>query len=218
MIGSYDVVAVAHREIYEAAWAILQDRDQPRLENDRRLEEWVREVCEETVYTFGDFFRRWGQNSGLALRLAYFLGHADESRLELSAADCIDSAELAIRLRPQDSDAARRRILLFLNGCSTVGQAKQYGWISLLRIPGLNGILGTEVPIPDLFGVRFANAFFYYFLGKGMTLQDSLQTLRVTHLPLSLAYSAYAADKLAVMPKIVPELSFENFSLKPTIA
>ena len=75
VISTYDVVAVANRQIQETASSQLRDASILDLEDDRQVEKWVRELCEQIAYSFADFFQRWRQKRGLDFRLAYFLGH-----------------------------------------------------------------------------------------------------------------------------------------------
>jgi hypothetical protein len=80
--------------------------------------------------------------------------------------------------------------LVFLNGCHTaIGSAKEGGFLQATAYGGFCGFVGTEAEVPDVFALRFANAFLSQLLYTGSRAIDAMNKTRRDYWPLSLVYN-----------------------------
>ena len=89
-------------------------------------------------------------------------------------------------------------------------QATAYG--------GYCGFIGTEAKIPDVFALRFANAFLTRLKYTGRKAVAIMGELRRDFWPLSLAYNLSCHPDFRFVPKAnesAPALALPNFSQDP---
>lgn len=133
--------------------------------------------------------------------ILYFFCHAEENKLFIRS----DSDHPAEQLVPQrlmnylESDSyARKRGVVFLNGCKTGVSNRSYSWQQATRYRGLAGYIGTEAIIPTRFAWNFGNDLLY-LLASGSTPESAMRQLRKRHWPLSLLYGMYCIPDAAVV-------------------
>jgi hypothetical protein len=204
--GEYRAMALMHRRIYDDARASLQDPAEQQWMNT--LLDASRNGISFASDHFVDQVREAAGAPGIRLRFAYLLGHANGERFQFSDSDELTAGVLALRLNSMRSGAVPQHTILFLNGCETAAEGDRFTFSELVGQFSVSGLIGTEVKVPDRFAFRFALAFLHLVLVEGWTLRRALDKLRQEHLPLSLAYTLYAADGLSIAPgTISPELS-----------
>ena len=98
--------------------------------------------------------------------ILHFAGHAIEGHLQLN-----DTFEV---MRMSFVEALAKRIcqfgglqLVFLNGCSTTGQAKAF------LDNGVLAVISTRYPLKDRYGLKFARMFYNEFCKKKKTLRNA---------------------------------------------
>jgi hypothetical protein len=197
--GEYRAITLLHRRIYDDARCSLTD--------DAELH-WVRDLLDEATegMNFGSssFEKAVGEAAaapGVRLRLAYLLGHANGERFEFSEGDQISAGKLAVRLNAGRQKSQPQQTILFLNGCETVTEGELFSFGDMVGQFSVAALVGTEVKVPDRFAFRYALAFLQLVLCEGWMLRRAIDKLRREHLPLSLAYSLYAADGLTITPR-----------------
>ena len=80
--------------------------------------------------------------------------------------------------------------MVFLNGCHTaIESAKDGGFLQATASGGFCGFVGTEAEVPDVFALRFANAFISQLLYTGSRAIDVMNKTRRDFWPLSLVYN-----------------------------
>ena len=153
----------------------------------------------------------WGcwDGRGAALDLVYFYAHGGvdpalaQPYLELSDG----------RLMGTDLETATpwaHAPLVLLNGCGTgsYGPESFSSLIASFRRSGASGVIGTECPIPELFGEAWARALLLSLFG-GAPVGRAMLALRRTFMgehrnPLGLAYSLYASHDVALATPVAP--------------
>jgi hypothetical protein len=121
--------------------------------------------------------------------LLYFFGHAKGTALALNKDDLLtmDNFPQILRRNPPSEKPA---CMVFLNGCHTaVGDDREGGFLQETAYGGFCGFVGTEAEVPDVFALRFANAFLSHLLYTGSRVIDVMDTIRRDYWPLSLAYN-----------------------------
>jgi hypothetical protein len=134
---------------------------------------------------------------GRTNRILFFYCHADGNNLALSARDVLSTDFLKLQLRVDDLLPDHVAIGL-LNGCSTAVGGDAGGFIEAMSREGFCGFIGTESEVPNIFALRFGNAFLSRFLGTGDHLIAVMDVLRRQHWPLSLLYGIYGYPLLRV--------------------
>ncbi|MBT2305426.1 hypothetical protein J7E70_34085 [Variovorax paradoxus] len=208
----YRAAAAMDRVVYDAAsTSIAETRESVLLDT-------LKERFGGTfAFTFDDLLaglKRAAEDTQARLRIAYLLGHASGDRFRLSDDDVLSASTFAVRLNSFRS-IHRQQTLLFLNGCDTAAEADRFAFTDLLKYPGIAGLIGTEVRVPDRFAFRFALAFFYEVMLNGKSFREAMDDLRRRHLPVSLAYALYASDAICIAKSDSEEILVElavNFS------
>ena len=83
---------------------------------------------------------------------------------------------------------------------------------------GYCGFIGTEAKIPDVFALRFANAFLTRLIYSGKKAITVMNELRGDFWPLSLAYNLSCQPDFRFVPKeedSIPALPLPDFSRDP---
>jgi hypothetical protein len=137
-----------------------------------------------------DFEKVWKtQKKCLETDLLYFFGHANGTALSFEKGDTLtmdDFPEILRRKPPADRPAC----MVFLNGCHTaIGSAKEGGFLQATAYGGFCGFVGAETEVPDVFALRFANAFLSRLLYTGSRAIDVMNEIRRDYWPLSLVYN-----------------------------
>jgi hypothetical protein len=144
----------------------------------------------DDVSSSKDFESVWKtQKKCLETDLLYFFGHANGTALAFEKGDILtmdDFPEILRRKPPADRPAC----MVFLNGCHTaIGNDKDGGFLQATAYGGFCGFVGTEAAVPDVFALRFANAFLSQLLYTGLRAIDVMNNIRRDYWPLSLAYN-----------------------------
>jgi hypothetical protein len=142
------------------------------------------------ICTRQDFEKVWKrQKKCMETDLLYFFGHANGTALSFEKGDTLtmdEFPEILRRIPPADRPAC----MVFLNGCHTaIGSAKEGGFLQATAYGGFCGFVGTEAEVPDVFALRFANAFLSQLLYTGSKVVDVMHKLRLDYWPLSLVYN-----------------------------
>jgi len=137
-----------------------------------------------------DFEKIWKtQKKCLETDLLYFFGHASGTALAFDKNDLLTMdvfPEILKRKPPADRPAC----MVFLNDCHTaIGDDKNGGFLQATAYGGFCGFVGTEAEVPDVFALRFANAFLVRLLYTGSRAIEVMHELRSDYWPLSLAYN-----------------------------
>jgi len=145
---------------------------------------------ENDISSSKDFEKIWKtQKKCLETDLLYFFGHADGTALAFRKGDLLtmdDFPEILRRKPPADRPAC----MVFLNGCHTaIGNDKEGGFLQATAYGGFCGFVGTESEVPDVFALRFANAFLSQLLYTGSKAIEVMDKIRRDYWPLSLAYN-----------------------------
>jgi hypothetical protein len=137
-----------------------------------------------------EFERIWKtEKKSLETDLLYFFGHASGTDLAFANGDTVTMDEFPRILR-RSPPTDRPACLVFLNGCHTaIGDRKEGGFLQATAAGGFCGFVGTESEVPDVFALRFANAFLSRLLHAGMRALDAMSEVRRAYWPLSLAYN-----------------------------
>jgi hypothetical protein len=171
-------------------------------------------IC--STQEFLDFWARDKKNP--ETDLLYFFGHADGAALEFSKGDVLrlDKFPNVLQRYPPRQHPA---CLVFLNGCHTaIGDDKSGGFMQATAYGGYCGFIGTEAKIPDVFALRFANAFLTRLKYTGRKAVAIMGELRRDFWPLSLAYNLSCHPDFRFVPKAnesAPALALPNFSQDP---
>jgi hypothetical protein len=152
-----------------------------------------------------DFEKIWKtQKKCLETDLLYFFGHANGTALAFEKGDVLtmdDFPEILRRKPPADRPAC----MVFLNGCHTaIGDDKEGGFLQATAYGGFCGFVGTEAEVPDVFALRFANAFLSQLLYTGLRAIDVMNKIRRDYWPLSLAYNMSCHPDFRFNPQGVP--------------
>ena len=204
------VVWLSHKGAWTKAFGQVPPREQTVVE--RKL--FGDNARIYSTEEFRDFWIR--DKKKLETDLLYFFGHADGAALEFSKGDTLRLGEFPdiFRRRPPMSYPA---CLVFLNGCHTaVGDDSTGGFMEATAVQGYCGFIGTEAKIPDVFALRFANAFLERLLHTGAKVGAIMDALRGDFWPLSLAYNLSCHPKFRFLPADVVselEISTPDFSL-----
>jgi hypothetical protein len=165
------------------------------------------------------FLDLWvGKKKRLETDVLYFFGHADGAALEFSKGDVLSLERFpdVLRRKPPKQHPA---CLVFLNGCHTaIGDDRSVGFMEATAYEGYCGFIGTEGKIPDVFALRFANAFLTRLMYTGKRTMAIMDELRRDFWPLSLAYNLSCHPDFRFVPKAdeaVPPLALPNFSEDP---
>jgi hypothetical protein len=150
----------------------------------------------QQIFTAGEicsskeFERIWKKEKrSLETDLLYFFGHASGTDLEFDKTDLLRMKEFPKILR-RDPPRNRPACMVFLNGCHTaIGDDERGGFLEATGYLGFCGFVGTEAKIPDVFALRFANAFLTQMLYTGLKASEVMNKLREEHWPLSLVYN-----------------------------
>lgn len=147
-------------------------------------------IFKDAIYTSQDFKKTWQKNKkSLETDLLYFYGHASGTALEFGKEDLLTMQDFPDILK-RNPRAERPACMVFLNGCHTaIGDDKEGGFLQATAYGGFCGFVGTEAKIPDVFALRFANAFITELLYTGTRAVDVMNKLRREHWPLSLVYN-----------------------------
>lgn len=205
-LGAHEVclVAAIHRRILESALG------HPLTAFEARIIEVLHErACHGLVFDepgLTEALRETGRDESARLRVAYLLGHGTEQRFQFEENDQMTASSLVSQILSVDGRTRRLPTLLFLNACKTAADAPEFSFTDLLEYKAVCAFIGTEVEVPDLFAVRYSLALLHAVLVEGRSLREAVSTLRRAHLPLSLVYSVYAPDNLAIRPSPDPRL------------
>ncbi len=126
--------------------------------HDKRFVELHEEAGAEVADLFHAFTRFAGR-----LAIFHYAGHAGQNLLELE-----DTPAHAQGLSKLFGEAKNSLHLVFLNGCSTLGQVK------LLQEAGIRAVVATSRPIGDELAQKFAVEF-YLQLANHRTLEQAFQ-------------------------------------------
>lgn len=144
----------------------------------------------DDIVSSSEFERTWRtEKKCMETDLLYFFGHANGTALAFEKGDLLTMDEFPEMLRrrpPSDRPAC----MVFLNGCHTaIGDRREGGFLQATAYGGFCGFVGTEAEVPDVFALRFANAFLSRLLYTGATALDVMTEVRRHYWPLSLAYN-----------------------------
>ena len=142
------------------------------------------------ICSSSDFENIWKiQKKSHETDLLYFFGHANGTALAFEKGDLLtmdDFPRILMRTPPTEQPAC----LVFLNGCHTaIGDRNGGGFLQATSYRGFCGFIGTEAEVPDVFALRFANAFLSQLLYTGSRAVDVMNNIRRDYWPLSLAYN-----------------------------
>jgi hypothetical protein len=143
-----------------------------------------------SICSTSEFREVWVKgNRNMETDLLYFFGHANGAALEFKKGDVLTLKLLPNDLRrspPKEHPAC----LVFLNGCHTaIGCDELGGFMEATAYGGYCGFVGTEAKVPDVFALRFANAFLGELLYTGKKAIQVMDKIRLDYWPLSLAYN-----------------------------
>jgi hypothetical protein len=196
--NQYRALAGMNRWIYDVAKASLGTGAERQWLDD--LEAGLKDGVAFDSRRFIDCIQRAAGDQNVLLRFAYLLGHASGEYLQFSETDQLSASELAARLDYLPDDCDLEHTILFLNGCDTATEGERFSFAKLVGRFNVSALIGTEVKVPDRFAFRFALAFLRLVIHEGLPLRQALAQLRRKHLPISLAYSLYAAEGLTITP------------------
>jgi hypothetical protein len=195
-----------------AADGALMEKTAKHLTNEERaLFELLSQQFGGPVHEVPSLGHAWEEKQA-KLGLFYFYGHADNTRLALSALDTFDLVDFENTFQKGNDSP---KCLVFLNGCYTAsGDGSQSGFLEATGRYGFCGFIGAEAEVPDAFALRFGLAF-QKLLYEGLRVNDILDLLRPKHWPLSLIYGLYAYPELRLTPVPglrLPSLPDVNYS------
>jgi hypothetical protein len=136
--------------------------------------------------------------------ILYVYGHSDGAMIELdpevAEADSNSKME-ALRFhnsfRKADPKSAS---IAFLNGCVTGMGEGHNGFLRVTAMPGFYGFIGTEAKVPNKFASEYGIDFMHSLCFMGRSVEETFETLRIRHFPLSLLYSCFAHPYYRVEP------------------
>lgn len=133
-------------------------------------------------------------------------GNPDGATLEMGQHDVLTLADL--NLDAPAVDQLSTHPLVFINACESGDMSPLFyaGFVPYFMAKGARGVIGTECRTPALFAVRFAEAFFDYFL-DGLSVGDSIHAVRREFLeqhrnPLGLLYAVHCDADTRVDPAL----------------
>ena len=153
-------------------------------------------------FSVPDFRSQWTQNAS-DYNILYFFCHADGEQLVVGQkTSSLDNVFVpyTLRMALQETRVACPGGLIVLNGCRTAVLSGRGGWLKATRMHGFSGFIGTESPVPTRFAWPFGNELLKTLLCCEATPLDALRGLWQKHWPLSLLYSLYCIDDVAVRP------------------
>jgi hypothetical protein len=206
------IVRLSHRHAWTTAFRRIPSKERTLVK--QRLFGRAPAICSEKA--FRDFWVK--EKKSLETDLLYFFGHADGAALEFKKGDVLRLKEFpdVLRRRPAKQHPA---CLVFLNGCHTaIGDDDSGGFMVATAYGGYCGFIGTEGKIPDVFALRFANAFLTRLLYTGKRAMAIMDELRRDFWPLSLAYNLSCHPDFRFLSKpdeAVPALAVPDFSQEP---
>jgi len=206
------IVGLRHARAWTRAFAQIPPDEQVMVEQSL----FGNAPIISSTQQFFDFWIR--DRKKLETDLLYFFGHADGAALEFDKGDVLrleNFPDVLKRMPPKQHPAC----LVFLNGCHTaVGDDDSGGFMEATAYGGYCGFIGTEAKVPDVFALRFANAFLTRLMYTGKKAKIVMDEVRRDFWPLSLAYNLSCHPDFRFTPKLtepVPDLEVPNFSKDP---
>jgi hypothetical protein len=131
------------------------------------------------------------------------LGHNDENGLHLGPSQSMSAAKFKQRFSRKLSDVGST--LLFMNGCSTVGDGPT-SFLKVVGRPGFCGLIGAETEIANDFALAYAGRFLNRLLlgQKPVTVGEAFHAMRDENdlFPRNLLYSCYAFQNFRITGKL----------------
>jgi hypothetical protein len=210
--GEANIVWLSHSDAWKKAFAQIPPAERTLVE--QKLFDKA-----PVIFSTQAFFDFWVRDKKkLNTDLLYFFGHANGAALEFNKEDVLKLEHFpdVLKRKPPTQYPA---CLVFLNGCHTaIGDDDRGGFMEATAHVGYCGFIGTEAKIPDVFALRFANAFLTRLLYTGKRAITIMDELRRDFWPLSLAYNLSCHPDFRFVPKadeLVPTLALPNFSQEP---
>ena len=204
------IVSLRHRDAWTKAFKDVPDEEKEAV---KPLFQKSPPIC--SAEEFKDFWIR--NKKRFETDLLYFFGHASGAALEFKKGDTLKLAEFPdmFRRRPPTQYPA---CLVFLNGCHTAVGDDNGGFMEATAVLGYCGFIGTEAKVPDVFALRFANAFLARLLYSGAKVGAVMDDLRRDFWPLSLAYNLSCHPEfrfVATDGGSAPAMKIPDFSRDP---
>jgi hypothetical protein len=137
--------------------------------------------------------------SGDSDNVFFLFGHNDKAGFHLGPNERKSREKFVDQFRRRHTDAGST--LLFMNGCSTVGDGDS-SFLEVAGRPGFCGAIGTEAEIASDFAIRYAGRLLNKLLlsGSPIALGDAFQAMmhEADLFPRSLLYTCYAFPDFTV--------------------
>jgi hypothetical protein len=136
--------------------------------------------------------------------LLFVLGHNDEEGLHLGSSTM---SSLQFRDRFRRKPMCQGSTLLFMNGCSTVGEGPT-SFLKVIGRPGFCGLIGAETEIANDFAIRYAGRLLKRLLldDRPVSIGEAFHAMREQNdlFPRNLLYSCYAIHNFRVAVRSPP--------------
>jgi hypothetical protein len=205
------IVSLRHQDAWTKAFKDVPDEEKEAV---KLLFQSTPPIC--SAEEFRNFWVR--DKKRFETDLLYFFGHASGAALEFKKGDILklaDFPDMFLRRPPTMYPAC----LVFLNGCHTaVGDDDNGGFMQATAVLGYCGFIGTEAKVPDVFALRFANAFLARLLYTGAKVRAVMDELRRDFWPLSLAYNLSCHPEFRFVTTdsgSAPSMKLPDFSQDP---
>jgi hypothetical protein len=206
--SKFRLLPVLHKDAFEVALAYMPVDEQQALSG-------LFNQFGKAIHGRRELIDAW-QLAGNLNRILFFFCHANGTTLALNQDDAISVNDFKKRFA--FSKAGKGAVALtFLNGCSTAVGLETQGFIEATSRPGHCGFVGTETEIPNVYALRYGNAFLQCLLETGWPLVEVMDAMRRLHWPLSLIYGlyGYAGFKIDRQPEATVWPIGPNFSRGP---